>query len=66
MLNPGSRGEHEVQERFGSSKRALAFYNNQILDHLNPLMREFITKQEMVFIATSPKGNVTAPSELVG
>ena len=53
MLNPGSRGEHEVQERFGSSKRALAFYNNQILDHLNPLMREFITKQEMVFIATS-------------
>ena len=53
MLNPGSKGEQEVQEKFGSKERALAFYNNQVVDHLNPLMREFITTQEMVFIATS-------------
>jgi hypothetical protein len=53
MLNRGSKGEHGVQKKFGSSKRALAFYNNQMLDHLNLLMREFIVRQEMVFIATS-------------
>jgi len=53
MHTSGSRGEHERQEEFGSTKRALAFYNNLMLDHLNPAMREFIARQEMVFIATS-------------
>src|SRR5919107_763920 len=50
---PGSGGEHELQERFGSFKRAAAFYDKQMLDHLNPLMREYIAEQEMVFIATA-------------
>lgn len=50
---PGSTGEHELQERFGTQKRAYAFYNKQMLDHLNPLMREFVVRQEMVFIATA-------------
>ncbi len=49
----GSRGEHDLQERFGTVQRALGFYNKQMLDHLNPLMREFIARQEMVFIATA-------------
>lgn len=53
MANPGSRGEHELQERFGTTKRALAFYNNQVLGHLNPLMQAFIAHQEMLFIATA-------------
>ncbi len=53
MANPGSRGEHELQERFGTTKRALAFYNNQVLDYLNPLMQAFVTHQEMLFIATA-------------
>jgi predicted pyridoxine 5'-phosphate oxidase superfamily flavin-nucleotide-binding protein len=50
---PGSAGEHELQARYGTSSRALAFYNNQMLDFLNPLMREFIARQELVFIATA-------------
>src|ERR687889_2809154 len=50
---PGSGGEHELQERFGTFKRAAAFYDKQMLDHLNPLMREYIAEQEMVFIATA-------------
>ena len=37
---PGSRGEHELQERFNNVGRAYAFHHNQVLDHLNPLMRE--------------------------
>ncbi|MBU1424588.1 MAG: pyridoxamine 5'-phosphate oxidase family protein [Gammaproteobacteria bacterium] len=50
---PGSNGEHALQLELGSEKRALGFYNNQMLDYLNPAMREFITKQSMMFIASS-------------
>jgi len=53
MASPGSRGEHELQERFGTTKRALAFYNNQVLDYLNPLMQALVARQEMLFIATA-------------
>ncbi len=50
---PGSQGEHQAQKSYGTSRRAHAFYNKQMLDHLNPLMREFIAQQQMVFIATA-------------
>lgn len=50
---PGSAGEHALQERLGTSKRARGFYEKQVLDHLNPSMREFVAKQEMVFVATA-------------
>jgi uncharacterized protein len=50
---PGSRGEHLLQERYGTTKRALTFYNYQMLDRLNDIMKEYIAEQEMVFIATS-------------
>lgn len=53
MRTPGSSGEHQAQEAFGSTRKALAFYNKQMLDFLNPLMRQFIGAQEMVFIATA-------------
>ena len=50
---PGSAGEHELQERLGHAKRAKAFYDNQVLDHLTPLMREFVARMRMAFISTS-------------
>ena len=50
---PGSAGEHVLQEKLGTTKRANAFYDNQVLDHLTPLMREFIERMTMAFIATS-------------
>ena len=50
---PGSEGEHELQSKLGTTKRATAFYDNQVLDHLTPLMREFIERMTMAFIATS-------------
>jgi predicted pyridoxine 5'-phosphate oxidase superfamily flavin-nucleotide-binding protein len=50
---PGSDGEHELQERLGSSDRARGFYDRQVLDHLNERMQEFVMRQEMVFIATA-------------
>jgi len=46
-------GEQLAQDRFGTSSRAASFYANQMLDHLNAHMRQFIAKQEMVFIATA-------------
>ncbi|WP_020672460.1 B12-binding domain-containing radical SAM protein [Amycolatopsis nigrescens] len=57
-LMPGSRGEHELQERFNNVARAYAFYDNQMLDHLNPLMREYVARQSLFFVGTSDaRGN---------
>ena len=57
MANLGSKGERILQKKVGSENKASAFYNKQMLDYLNPYMRKFILKQEMVFIATAdPKG----------
>lgn len=53
MTIPGSDGEHFLQEKFKTRERALAFYDQQVLDHLNPVMVEFISRQSMVFIATA-------------
>jgi predicted pyridoxine 5'-phosphate oxidase superfamily flavin-nucleotide-binding protein len=53
MLKPGSNGEHLLQEKYGTGTNANAFYNNQVLDHINPKMAEYLTRQEMMFIATS-------------
>ncbi len=50
---PGSAGEHILQERYGTSKRACEFYDRQLLAYVNPSMRQFIERQEMVFIATA-------------
>jgi len=50
---PGSAGEHSLQDRYGTFKRAAAFYDKQMLDHVNPLMREYLARQEMVFVSTS-------------
>ena len=53
MANHGSKGEHTLQEKFRTKQSASAFYEKQMLNHLNSTMRDFISKQEMVFIATA-------------
>jgi uncharacterized protein len=53
---PGSNGEHRLQELFGTTLRARAFYEHQVLDHLNERMREFVGRMEMVFVATADAG----------
>jgi predicted pyridoxine 5'-phosphate oxidase superfamily flavin-nucleotide-binding protein len=50
---PGSRGEHALQDELGSGQRAVAFYANQMLDHLNPAMRGFIARQSLLFVASA-------------
>ena len=53
MGEPGSAGEHQAQAMFGTGRRALAFYNKQMLDYLNGPMRDFIAQREFVFISTA-------------
>jgi predicted pyridoxine 5'-phosphate oxidase superfamily flavin-nucleotide-binding protein/truncated hemoglobin YjbI len=54
-LLPGSEGEHCLQQKYGTTQRALRFYDKQVLNYLSPVMKEFIAKQEVLFIATSDK-----------
>lgn len=49
----GSSGEHFLQERYATTRRAQSFYERQVLDHLNERMRVFIVHQEMMFVSTS-------------
>ncbi|GAB2575201.1 pyridoxamine 5'-phosphate oxidase family protein [Streptomyces capparidis] len=37
----------------GTTARADRFYDEQVLDHLNPRMRDFVARQEMFFLATA-------------
>ena len=50
---PGSDGEHDLQERYGTAGRARSFYRRQVLDRLNDRMAAFIDRQEMCFVATA-------------
>lgn len=49
----GSAGERILQERLGTAQRAQQFYQNQVTDYLTPIMKEFIRRMEMAFIATA-------------
>ena len=53
---PGSTGEHRLQELLGTTTRARAFYDHQVLDHLNDRMQEFVRRMAMVFVATADAG----------
>ncbi len=48
-----SIGERELQRRYGSTERAERFYQQQVIDRLNDRMREFVSRQEMLFVSTA-------------
>lgn len=54
-LLPGSEGEHFLQQKYGTTQRALRFYDKQVLNYLSPVMQEFIAQIEVLFIATADK-----------
>ena len=54
-MKPGSNGEHALQQQYDSADRANAFYDAQMLDHLNKRMIRLIQRQEMMFVATADK-----------
>ncbi|MFD3747130.1 pyridoxamine 5'-phosphate oxidase family protein [Nocardia sp. NPDC058633] len=49
----GSDGEHELQDTLGTTDRAERFYDDQVIDYLNPTMVDFVARMDMAFIATS-------------
>lgn len=49
----GSAGEHALQCAYGTEERAERFYREQVLDHLNPPMVDFVRRMEMAFVATA-------------
>jgi predicted pyridoxine 5'-phosphate oxidase superfamily flavin-nucleotide-binding protein len=53
---PGCAGEHLLQQTYGTAERAERFYRDQVLDHLNPEMIEFVGRMEMAFIGTADGG----------
>ena len=54
-LLPGSAGEHKLQEKYDSKSRAINFYEKQMLNYLAPRMKEFIARQEFLFVATADR-----------
>lgn len=50
---PGSAGEHLLQCAYGTTERAGRFYADQLLDHLNERMIEFVGRMDLAFVATS-------------
>ena len=52
-MHSGTKGEKDIQKQQGSTDRAKNFYKRQMQNHLNEKMIDLISKQEMVFIATS-------------
>jgi truncated hemoglobin YjbI len=54
-LLPGSDGEHALQAKYCTKERANGFYGRQVLSFLSPLMRDFISRQEFLFVATSDR-----------
>ena len=52
---PGSDGEHLLQKKYGTEARALKFYNNQVLDHLNENMIDYLKRQTLLFISTADR-----------
>jgi len=53
---PGSAGEHLLQCAYGTRDRAHRFYRDQVLDHLNPAMVEFVGRMELAFVGTADAG----------
>ena len=54
-LLPGSDGEHALQAKYACEDRANTFYARQVLNFLAPRMREFISRQEFMFVGTADR-----------
>ena len=42
---PGSEGEHQLQQKYGTTVQALAFYKHRMLDYLNPAMQAMVVER---------------------
>ncbi len=54
-LLPGCEGEHVLQMKYRTRESAKRFYDRDVYSYITDVMKEFIAKQTMLFIATSDK-----------
>jgi predicted pyridoxine 5'-phosphate oxidase superfamily flavin-nucleotide-binding protein len=54
-IQHGSDGERELQQQYDTADRAERFYDDQVLDRLNPRMMDFVRRMDMAFVATSDR-----------
>lgn len=52
---PGCQGEHILQEKYKTQDNAKRFYEKEVYPYITDVMKDFIKKQTMLFIATSDK-----------
>ena len=52
-VHHASIGEEQAQKRYQSENTAHKFYNKQMRQSLNTAMRDFLSKQSMLFISTA-------------
>ena len=61
-----SKAWKELQSVYKTESRALRFYKNQMLNHLNVRMQTFIPQQEMLFVSTADNAGHCDASIRVG
>ncbi|MDF1882991.1 pyridoxamine 5'-phosphate oxidase family protein [Sulfurimonas sp. SAG-AH-194-C21] len=52
---PGCEGEHILQKKYNKQESAKRFYDKEVYPYITDVMKDFINKQTMLFIATSDK-----------
>lgn len=63
---PGSAGERQIQEEFGTRERAQRFYDGAMHSTLTDRMREFVAERILFFLATADAEGRTDCSPRVG
>ncbi|MFC6836572.1 pyridoxamine 5'-phosphate oxidase family protein [Halomarina ordinaria] len=63
---PGSAGEHDLQERFGTEARAESFYDDSMHESLTPRMQRFVGERILFFLATADADGRTDCSPRLG
>lgn len=63
---PGSDGEHDLQQEFGTTDRAMKFYEGGVHSSLTERMKEFIRERIMFFLSTADANGETDCSPRFG
>ncbi len=61
-----SEAERQLQGRYGTQARAAAFYEHQVLPHLNEAMMRFVEQMDLMFVATADAAGRTDSSVRAG
>ncbi|MDQ7043934.1 MAG: pyridoxamine 5'-phosphate oxidase family protein [Sulfurimonas sp.] len=63
---PGCQGEHLLQKKYNTQENAKGFYKREVYSYITDIMKNFIKKQTMLFIATADKNGESDSSFRAG